>query len=113
MIIIIFYFFPAFLASVYFSHLKQKPFLSMELIILIPIFTFLLNLFVLGFLYIIGLSKLVIDYNNLSVSFLLNYGMLSLVSAIFLPNLFHILGILYSLLINKKLYKYSKEKMVK
>jgi hypothetical protein len=82
---------PAVLASAYYLHLKHSPLVSLELLILIPTFIFLVNLLCLGFLVIIGYETLVLAEIPLTVSFLFKYCALSLASAILLPNLLLIL----------------------
>lgn len=78
---------PAVLTSAYYIHLKHRQLVSLELLILIPTFIFLVNLLCLGFLFITGHETLVLAEIPLTVSFLFKYGAVSLVSAILLPNL--------------------------
>jgi hypothetical protein len=84
-------FLPAVLASAYYFQLKHRPLVSLELLISIPIFIFLVNLLCLSFMYITGYKTLVLDEIPRTVGFLFKYGVLSLISAIFLPNLLRIL----------------------
>jgi hypothetical protein len=96
MLMFIMLFFPGVLASVWYFHIKQKSLASVELLFFVPVFVFLVNLLDLGFLYVAGFATLVLDKEPLTVAFLMKYGALSLVSAIFLPSLLLVLGSAFS-----------------
>jgi hypothetical protein len=87
MLMFIMLFFPGVLASVWYFHMKQKSLASLELLFFVPMFVFLVNLLDMGFLYVAGFATLVLDKEPLTVSFLVKFGGLSLVSASLLPNL--------------------------
>jgi hypothetical protein len=96
MLMFIMLFFPGVLASVWYFHMKQKSLASLELLFFVPMFVFLVNLLDMGFLYVAGFATLVLENEPLTVSFLMKYGALSLVSAVFLPNSLRVLEFAFS-----------------
>ena len=92
MLIFLWLFVPGVIASVYHCGLRKQPLLSVDFVVYLLIYAFLINLFVVGVAYLRGHG--IVPWNTLYVSIgnMAKYGGLAMIAAIAFPNILLLLG---------------------
>lgn len=92
MLILLWLFVPGVIASAYHCGLKKQPLKSLEFPVYILIYSFLINLFVVGVTFLRGHGA--VPWNTLYVSIgnMAKYGGLALIAAVAFPNILLLIG---------------------
>jgi hypothetical protein len=91
MLVFILLFAPGIIASAYYCALKKIPYRSVDFIVYAFVFIFLINLFVVGIVYLRGHGAALAETLFLSIGNILKYGAFALAAALAFPNILYVI----------------------